>query len=558
MSSNITLYSEEARKAIMSGVDKVANAVKVTLGPGGRNVVISQDNEWIAPIVTKDGATVAREIRVEDGAEAVGAQLIKQAASKTNDKAGDGTTTSTILAQSLVREGLKQVGLKRNGVRLKRGMDRASADVVKILEQITVPIDLTNPSDVLNVATISGNDVEVGSTVAEAFNKVGADGVVTYADSQTNVTSIELFEGMAFDRGLVNPYFVTDPDKMECVLEGDVYILLYEAKVTGAREMQDFLEKFAKYAGTNSKLLIIGNIEGEAMSTLLINKIRQGFLWIPVKAPGHGARVREWLEDISAITGAKVVVEDLGVKIGNVDMASLGKAKKVVIDKETTTILGVDPGEALAEHVANLRAKYAEEEAPFQKEYLSIRIAKLVSGIAVIRIGSTTESELKEKTYRYEDAISATKAALTSGIVPGGGVALLRAQSIARSLNNVVGLDPDEVVGYNLLIDTLSAPLEAIVENAGYNPGHVLEVLSKPKVVTGKKGRPTTEETLRNKATSDFGFNARTGEFVSMFEAGIIDPALVTKQVVMNATSVAGTILTTEALVYSNKEKPKG
>ena len=560
MNTNDVIFSEIARGTLQAGVDKVANAVKVTLGPGGRNVVIDSGNEWMPPKVTKDGVTVARMIRLKDRGEAMGAQLLKEAATKTNDKAGDGTTTSTVLAQALVHEGLKQVGLKRNGVRLKAGMDQAARDVVDVLNEMAIPIDLNDKESLKNIATISGNQTEVGEVVAEAFASVGKNGVVTYQGGNTNDTTIKVVEGMAIDTGLQSPYFITDPDKMACILEKDVHVMLFEEEIRTAKEIQAFLTKFVKEKGPAAKLCIIGNVTGEALYTLVLNRASQKFLWAYVKCPGHGDRMIDWMRDIAALTNAKVVTKDLGVKVENFDLNSLGIADKIVIENDLTTIVGSVSDEETKAYVDSLIEKKSTTEAPFVIEFLDIRIAKLTSGIAIINIGAVTESELEEKKYRYEDAVSATSAALRDGIVPGGGIALLRAQKLVRDKFNRNFADKDEQVGYDLLLDTLSAPLIAIAENAGYNGGHIVQMVANPKIITGKRGRPKKDDSTRLKGASAYGFNARTGDYVDMFEAGIIDPAYVTKQVVMNSTSVAGTILMLEAAIVNDETEkaPQG
>ena len=554
--TNEILYGGEARAAMLAGVDKVANAVKVTLGPGGRNVVIDSGNEWVPPTVTKDGVTVARMIRFSGGPEAMGAQMLKEAATRTNDTTGDGTTTSTILAQSLVHEGLKHVGLKRNGIRLKKGMDIAAKHVVSAIDKLSIPITLDNMKEVVSVATISGNDAEVGGTVAEAYGKVGKYGAVIFVESNKSNTEIEVFKGMVFDSGWdganSSPYFITDPQKMECVLEGDdVYVLIIEEAITGAKDIAEFLEKkFIPAYGINSKLLIVGHVGGEALQTLVVNKLKKGTLWAAVKAPGYGTMAKNWMEDIAIVTGAKVVAKDTGIKLSNIDITCVGRASKVIIAKEATTIVGFDDNPQLTEHVENLEASLADTEEPLRREHIELRIAKLVSGVAVIKVGANTTSEMTEKKFRYEDAVAATKAALLGGVVPGGGVALLRAQHIVRAMKHVLE-DDDEQVGYDMLVNTLTAPLCAIVENAGYNSGHVLELLGSPKLTTGHRGRPTKQQTADGRTNSTQGFNARTGTYVDLMEAGILDPTLVAKEVVTNASAVAGTILTTEATIYT-------
>jgi len=555
MKKNVTLYSEQAREAILSGVNKIANAVRTTLGPGGRNVVISQGNEWVPPRVTKDGVTVARSIFLEDPAEALGAQLLKQAASTTNDRAGDGTSSSTVLAQAIIIEGLKQVGLQRNGVRLKEGIEKAARDAVEALDLITSPIELTSYEDLLSIATVSGNDEEVGKTVADAFTKVGKNGVVAFQPGSSNETTVDIAEGMCFDQGLQSPYFMTDLDKMEAVMKDNVKVLIFEDSIRAARDIHGFLEKFVKTFGASQKLLIVGDVDGEALGTLALNKVEKGFLWMSVKTPGHGARALDWMRDIAALTNATVITKELGTKIENVDLIKhLGTAEKVVITQDTTTIFGTATQEEKDAYVELLLSRKDEvEDFPFKKEFYEIRIAKLTSGIAVINIGAATGPELDEKKYRYEDSISATKAALAGGIVAGGGVALLRIQSILKQKKRVFA-DEDTQVGYDLFLKALTYPAIIIAENAGYNGGHVLEMISDPKIITGKRGRPNRTESFNKKTRSAYGFNARTGEYVDMFEAGIIDPAQVTKQVITNAASVAGTILTTEAIIFEVKD----
>lgn len=548
------MYSDDARKAIIRGVDKVAKAVSVTLGPGGSNVVIESDNVWVPPIVTKDGVTVARSIKVADPAESIGAQLLKQAAIRTNDTVGDGTTSSIVLAQAVVHEGNKQVGLNRNGIRIKEGIEEAARDVVEVIDSMAKPITAEDYAVIENLATISGNDEHVGKTVADAFTSVGGNGFVTFHPGGLE-TVLKHSKGMNFDSGLLSPYFITDRDKLECVME-DVDILLFEDDIKTAPEMADFLTVYLKENPRKHEgnLLIIGNVptSQDAFMTLAKNRAERGYMFACVKAPGYGARVQDWYEDLAVITGAEFIRKESGTRVNNVSFRSLGKAKKIIIDLETTTLIGSASDEVVAAHVNKLKEKQNDPETPpFQKEYLELRIAKLTSGICIISIGANTEAEMKEKKYRFEDAVAAVKTALKNGIVVGGGMSFIRAAQVVKANQTRKFKDGDVEVGYNLFLDTLKAPLLAIATNAGYNGSVVYQKVLEHNEKTGERGRPNKEKNLALAKQSTYGFNARTGEYGDMFDFGIIDPAFVSRQVVLSASSVAGTILTTEALVYN-------
>ena len=550
MNLDKVLFQEQAREAIRKGVDLVADAVKVTLGPGGRNVLIDQ-GKYMAPSVTKDGVTVARHVSVSKGPEKLGAELLKQAATKTNDTAGDGTTTSTVLAQALVHEGLRQLSQGRNGIELKKGMVLAAKDAVETLQEFVYPINVNDFSSVAQVATISGNDEEVGNTVAEAYTKVGLLGMVGMQDSKSSDTTISYYEGLTYDKGFPSPYFASNPEKGELIMKGDVKILIYNGIVTSAKEMQAFLAKVTTTYGNEVNLLILGKVEGEALGTLFLNRVRQGFSFTTSDIPGYGPMQQAWIEDIVAVTGATPILHDGGTKFANIPMTALGTARDLKMGMDYTTLCAPsERSEEISAHVNNLHQKREEETAPLRKDSYDLRIAKLTSGIAVINVGAYTESDLEEKKYRYEDAISATRAALHGGIVPGGGLVLYKIQQVLKSkLNNLTG---DVAVGYSTVVSCLTKPMEAIASNAGYNPEFVLTTLKAQKGKYGTRGRPSLQQ---KSTTTNIGFNARTGVFEDLIEAGVIDPAQVTREVINNATSVAGTILTTEAILYQDEEK---
>ncbi len=521
------LYDEIARRALERGVNKVADAVKVTLGPKGRNVVL--DKKWGSPTITKDGVTVAKEIELEDPYENLGAQLCKEVASKTNDVAGDGTTTATVLAQAIVNEGLRYVAAGGNPIAVKRGIDRAVEAVIAEIKKVSEPIK--DKEQVEFVATIAGNDPEIGKHVADAMEKVGKDGVITVEESKGRETALEVVEGMQFDRGYISPYFVTDPERMEAVLE-NALILIHEKKITSAQDLLPFLEKAAQ--ARRPIVIIAEDLEGDALATVVLNKIRGVLQIVAVKAPGFGDRRKAMLEDIAVLTNGQFISEDLGTKLENVDLTMLGTAKKIVITKEDTTIIeGAGSKEAVMGRIEQIKKQIENTDSNYDREKLQERLAKLSGGVAVIKVGASTETELKEKKHRYEDALSATRAAVEEGIVPGGGVTLLAAAAVLATLE----VDGDEKTGVNIVRRALEEPLRQIAENAGLEGSVVVEKV---------KGLPFGQ-----------GLNAATGEYVEMTKAGIIDPAKVTRSTIQNAASIAGLVLTTETLVVEKPEKKK-
>jgi chaperonin GroEL len=527
MAAKNLLYDENARRALERGVNKVADAVKVTLGPKGRNVVL--DKKWGSPTITKDGVTVAKEIELEDPYENMGAQLCKEVASKTNDVAGDGTTTATVLAQAIVNEGLRYVAAGGNPIAVKRGIDKAVEHVIGTIKSTAQPIK--DKEQVEFVATIAGNDNEIGKHVAEAMDKVGKDGVITVEESKGRETTLEVVEGMQFDRGYVSPYFVTDPERMEAVLENPL-ILLYEKKISSAQDFLGFLEKAAS---TRRPILIIAeDIEGDALATVVLNKIRGVLQIAAVKAPGFGDRRKAMLEDIATLTNGRFISEDLGTKLENVTIDMLGTAKKVVITKEETTIIeGAGTKDAVMGRIALIKGQIEKTDSNYDREKLQERLAKLSGGVAVIKVGASTETELKEKKHRYEDALSATRAAVEEGIVPGGGATLLKA-AVALDPNSLQG---DEQTGLLIVKRALEEPLRQIAKNAGYEGSVIVE---------------------RVRAAADgSGLNAITGEIVDLVKAGIVDPAKVTRSTIQNAASIAGLVLTTETLVVEKPEPKK-
>ncbi len=527
MAAKNLLYDENARRALERGVNKVADAVKVTLGPKGRNVVL--DKKWGSPTITKDGVTVAKEIELEDPYENMGAQLCKEVASKTNDVAGDGTTTATVLAQAIVNEGLRYVAAGGNPIAVKRGIDHAVDHVIATIKSLSQPIK--DKEQVEFVATIAGNDSEIGKHVAEAMDKVGKDGVITVEESKGRDTQLDVVEGMQFDRGYISPYFVTDPERMEAVLENPL-ILIHEKKISNAQEFLGFLEKAA--ATRRPILLIAEDIEGDALATTVLNKIRGVLQIAAVKAPGFGDRRKAMLEDIAVLTNGKFVSEDLGTKLDSVTTDMLGTAKKVVITKEETTIIeGAGSKEAVLGRIALIRSQIEKTDSNYDREKLQERLAKLSGGVAVIKVGASTETELKEKKHRYEDALSATRAAVEEGIVAGGGATLLR----AASQLSTEGITGDELTGLLIVRRALEEPLRQISKNAGLEGSVVVEK------VRGAK--------------ENFGLNALTGEIVDLLKAGIVDPAKVTRSTIQNAASIAGLILTTETLVVDKPEPKK-
>ena len=519
-------YDLEARNALKAGVDKLADAVKVTLGPKGRNVVI--EKKFGAPTVTKDGVTVAKEVELENKLEDVGAQMVKEVASKTSDVAGDGTTTATVLAQSLVAEGLKNVTAGANPMSIKRGIDAAATAVVDALQAQSK--DLPDSKQIANVGKISANnDEEIGEKIAEAMEKVGKDGVITVEESKTAETFLETVEGMQFDRGYLSPYFVTNSDNMEAEMD-DAYILIYDKKISNKKDLLPLLEKVVQ---TGKPVTIIAeDVEGEALATLVVNKLRGTFKVLAVKAPGFGDRRKAMLEDIAVLTGGTVISEDAGYKLENATLDYLGTCKRVVSDKDNTTIVGGNgAGDAIKARINEIKVQIEKTTSDYDREKLQERLAKLSGGVAVINVGAATEVEMKEKKARVEDALHATRAAVEEGIIPGGGVALLRT---APALDKVK-VDEEEAVGVDIMRRALDAPLRQICSNAGVEPSIVAQAVRDGK--------------------DDFGYDARTGEYVNMFKAGIIDPTKVARVAVQNATSIAGMILTTEAAVTEIPEK---
>ncbi|WP_313293090.1 chaperonin GroEL [Rhizobium rhizoryzae] len=527
MAAKEVKFHTDARERMLRGVDVLANAVKVTLGPKGRNVVI--DKSFGAPRVTKDGVSVAKEIELEDKFENMGAQMLREVASKTNDLAGDGTTTATVLAQAIVKEGAKAVASGMNPMDLKRGIDLAVDAVVKELKSRAKKI--TSNSEIAQVGTISANgDAEIGRYLAEAMEKVGNEGVITVEEAKTAETELEVVEGMQFDRGYLSPYFVTNQDKMRVELE-DPYILIHEKKLSNLQAMLPVLE--AVVQSSKPLLIIAEDVEGEALATLVVNKLRGGLKIAAVKAPGFGDRRKAMLEDIAILTGGTVISEDLGIKLENVTLNMLGRAKKVAIEKENTTIIdGVGSKAEIDGRVAQIRAQIEETTSDYDREKLQERLAKLAGGVAVIRVGGSTEVEVKEKKDRVDDALHATRAAVEEGILPGGGVALLRA---VKALDNLTTANQDQRVGVDIIRRAIEAPVRQIAANAG----------AEGSVIVGK---------LREKTDFAYGWNAQTGEYGDLFAQGVIDPAKVVRTALQDAASVAGLLVTTEAMIA---EKPK-
>jgi len=519
---------ENSRQAILRGVNILADAVRITLGPKGRNAVI--EKKFGAPIITKDGVTVAKEIELQDPLENMGAQMVREVASKTSDVAGDGTTTATVLAQAIFREGVRTVAAGASPMALKRGIDRAVEVAVGEIKRFSREV---KGDMIAQVGTISANtDKQVGSIIAEAMKKVGKDGVITVEESKTMETTLEVVEGMQFDRGYLSPYFVTDPDRMECVLE-DAYILIYEKKISSMKDLLPLLEQTAKMS--KPLLIIAEDVEGEALATLVVNKLRGTLQCAAVKAPGFGDRRKAMLEDIAVLTGGKAITEDLGIKLENLKLEDLGRAKKVTIDKDNTTIVaGAGKASEIEGRIKQLRVQVEETTSDYDKEKLQERLAKLVGGVAVIKVGAATETELKEKKARVEDAMHATRAAVEEGIVSGGGTALLRCLPALEKLK----LHDDEAIGVNIVKRALEEPLRQIAENAGHEGALVV-------------GR------VRESKDENFGFNAETGEFGDLVKAGVIDPAKVTRLALQNAASIVSLMLTTEVLIADLKGEEK-
>ena len=518
-------FDEEARRSLERGVDILANTVKVTLGPKGRYVVL--DKKWGAPTITNDGVTVAKEVELEDPYEDLGAQLAKEVATKTNDVAGDGTTTATVLAQALVHEGLRAVAAGANPVGLKRGIDKAVEAVVERLRENSRPVDTT--VDMASVATISSRDEQIGELIAEAFDKVGKDGVITVDESQTFGTELEFTEGMQFDKGYLSPYFVTDADRMEAVLE-DPYILINSGKISSMNDLLPLLEKVIAAKGT--LFVVAEDVDGEALSTLVVNKIRGTFTSVAVKAPAFGDRRKAMLEDIAILTGGQVVASEVGLKLDQVGLEVLGRARRVVVTKDNTTIVdGAGNSAEVAGRVAQLHAEIERTDSDWDREKLQERVAKLAGGVCVIKVGAATEVELKEKKHRIEDAVSATRAAIEEGIVAGGGSALIHAGKV---LDGDLGLDADERAGIAIVRKALAEPLRWIAENGG-EAGYVIT----SKVADLEVGH---------------GYNAKTGGYENLVDAGVIDPVKVTRSALANAASIASLLLTTETLVVEKKD----
>ena len=529
------IHGEDSRAAILRGINQLADAVKITLGPKGRNVVI--DKKFGSPTITKDGVTVAKEIELKDALENMGAQMVREVASKTSDVAGDGTTTATVLAQAIFREGVKTVAAGANPMALKRGIDKAVEQATATIQKLSKPV---KGDAIAQVGTVSANgDQTIGNIIAEAMNKVGKDGVITVEESKTMETSLEVVEGMQFDRGYLSPYFVTDPERMEAVLDNPL-ILINEKKISSMKDLLPLLEQVAKLG--KPMLIIAEDVEGEALATLVVNKLRGTLNIAAVKAPGFGDRRKAMLEDIAILTGGKVISEDLGIKLENVKLEDLGRAKKITIDKDNTTIVeGAGKQFDIEGRVKTLRAQIEDTTSDYDREKLQERLAKLVGGVAVIKVGAATETEMKEKKARVEDAMHATRAAVEEGIVPGGGVTLVRAaKALEKFQINADGEgDPDEQIGVNIVRRALEEPLRQIVQNAG------------------KEGAVVVER-IRSEKNENIGFNAATEQFEDLVKAGVIDPAKVTRTALQNAASIAGLMLTTEAMVSELPEDDKG
>ena len=528
MPAKMVRFSQEAREKILRGVNTLADAVAVTLGPKGRNVVL--EKSYGAPTVTKDGVTVAKEIELEDKFENMGAQMVKEVASKTSDVAGDGTTTATVLARSIFTEGIKMVAAGHDPMSLKRGIDRAVAAIVGELKNLSKPTK--DRREIVQVGTISANnDSTIGDIIAEAMEKVGKEGVITVEEAKGLETTLEVVEGMQFDRGYLSPYFVTDPERMEAKLE-DAYVLIHEKKISSMKDLLPVLESIAKTG--KPFLLIAEEVEGEALATLVVNKIRGTLNCVSVKAPGFGDRRKAMLEDIAILTGGKVIAEELGIKLESVTLQDLGRAKRIVVDKDNTTIIdGVGKKADIEGRIKQIRAQIEETTSDYDREKLQERLAKLVGGVAVVRVGAATEMEMKEKKARVEDALHATRAAVEEGVVPGGGVALIRALS---SLDNLRAGE-DEKVGVGIVRKALEDPARWIATNAGWEGSVVVDKIKNNK--------------------GPFGFNAASEEFEDLMKAGIIDPTKVVRSALQNAASVASLLLTTECIIAENQEEAK-
>ncbi len=529
MPAKMLAFAEEARRALERGVNIVSDAVKVTLGPKGRNVLL--DKKWGAPTITKDGVTVAKEVELEDRYENMGAQLCREVASKTNDDTGDGTTTATVLAQRIVAEGLKNVAAGRNPMMIKNGIDRAVDAVVAEIQKRAV--EMKTQEDIANVAGVAGNDPAIGEMIANAMDKVGKDGVITVEESKGLDTTFEVVEGMQFDKGYISPYFVTDAENMECVLESP-YILIHEKKISSVADLIPLLEKVSK-AG-RPLLIIAEDVEGEALATLVVNKMRGIIQGCAVKAPGFGDRRKRMLEDIAVLTGGTFLSEDLGIKLENVEFSELGEAEKVVIDKDDTTIVqGVGTKEAITGRISQIRNEIETTDSDYDQEKLQERLAKLAGGVAIIQVGAPTETELKEKKHRFEDALSSARSGIEEGIVPGGGVVLLRA---AKVLDELKAANDDEAVGMKIVQRALEEPLRQIANNAGWEGSVVVQ-----KVATSRG--------------QNFGFDALNEDYCDMMKSGWTDPAKVVRCALENAASIGGLLLTTEAIIAEVPEEEK-
>jgi chaperonin GroEL len=521
------VYSENSRQAILRGVNQLADAVKVTLGPRGRNVVL--EKKFGGPTITKDGVTVAKEIELKDPLENMGAQMVREVASKTSDTAGDGTTTATILAQSIFREGVKAVAAGANPMALKRGIEKAVEVIVNEVKKLSK--DVKDNETIAQVGTISANgDTDIGNTIAEAMKKVGKDGVITVEESKTMSTELQTVDGMQFDRGYLSPYFITDPERMECVVE-DPYILIHEKKISNMKDLLPLLEQIAR---SGKPLLVIAEeVEGEALATLVVNKLRGTLNACAVKAPGFGDRRKAMLEDIAILTGGKALMEETGIKLEGVRLEDLGRAKRVTVDKDNTTIVdGAGTQKTIEGRIKQLRAQIEETTSDYDREKLQERLAKLAGGVAIIKVGAATETEMKEKKARVEDALHATRAAVEEGIVPGGGVALLRAVKGLDSMKAV----GDEQIGVNIVRRACEEPVRQIVGNAGFEGAIVIEK-------------------IRSNNDPHYGFNAASGEYEELVKAGVIDPTKVTRSALQNAASIAALMLTTEAMIAEIPEK---
>ena len=528
--AKLIAFDDEARRGLEAGMNKLADAVRITLGPKGRNVVL--DKKWGAPTITNDGVSIAKDIELEDPYERIGAELVKEVAKKTDDVAGDGTTTATVLAWSMVREGLRNVAAGANPMSLKKGIEAAVVAAVASIKELSKVVD--SKEQIAQVASISAADTEIGGMISEAIDKVGKDGVITVEESQTFGMEMDLGEGMRFDKGYISPYFVTDPDRMEASLE-DAYILLVSSKITAVRDMLPVLEKVMQSA--KPLVIIAEDIEGEALATLVVNKIRGTFKSVAVKAPGFGDRRKAMLQDIAILTGGQVISEEVGLKLENAGLEMLGRAKKIIISKDETTIVeGAGSEDEIKGRINQIKAEIDNTDSDYDREKLQERLAKLSGGVAVLKVGAATEVELKEKKHRIEDAVSTTKAAIEEGVVPGGGVALLRAQAAVEAV--AAKLTGDEATGARLVARSLEAPLKQIAENAGMEGG---VVVAKVKSLTGTNG-----------------LNAATGEYEDLVKLGVIDAAKVTRSALQNAASIAALFLTTEVVIADKPDDGGG